>query len=535
MNRNHRNPWTPMHRRAVAMLLVLVALMMATILATSYLASRDNSAALGENVAASASARWAAVTGLDIGAALLQTESNWRTAHVGGLIIDDMPVGPGTFDLRLTDLLTNTPPTSTTESVLLTTTATADGITQVATAIAWVSAEAEGTVDVDLSEFAVFAVDELDLGDDAVITRWYKAPSTKLGERVLIGTSSVNAGAVAITGNATTIDSTVFHVTGASSSLVSSGNGTDVEMQALLDSIPVPQPPSPGVPGPGGAGLVLPHAAIAIVALPINTNARFSSMLVTTSATQALVGNITVVSEGSLSISGNSRLLVSGNVKLVVFDDLTISNSSIQLAPNSTLTLYVGDQLRTDNGYMGEQRAVVVLDNSGNATYMDPQRLQVFSIPGYPPGNWLMENQSIAKASIYAPAANFRIEDSSALYGRVAGTDIELRNDGAVFYDHGMNRQLGYSNPDSNLFDGTDHIKPPYLALASLDRAVIQAVALLTNLDALAILKFETLIDGTAPVAPVVTPPTLPTPRPLDVVYEVQSLGLDARTYEDAL
>jgi hypothetical protein len=516
------------------MLLVLVALMMATILATSYLASRDNSAALGENVSASASARWAAVTGLDIGAALLQTESNWRTAHVGGLIIDDMPVGPGTFDLNLTDLLTNAPPTSTTESVLLTTTATADGVTQVATAIAWVSAEAPGTVDVDLSEFAVFAVDELDLNDDAVITRWYKAPSTKLGERILIGTSSVSAGAVAITGDATTIDTTVFHVTGASSSLVSSGNGTDVETQALLDLIPVPQPPSPAVPAPGSAGITFPHVVFASTST-INSNSRYASMTVMTSATQALVGNITVVSEGDLAISGNSRLIVNGNVKLVVFDDLTITGSSIQLAPNATLTLYVGDELRTDNGYMGEQRAVVVRDNSGNATYMDPQRLQVFSIPGYSPSTWLMEGNSIAKASIYAPPAGFRIEDTSALYGRVTGTDIELRNDGAVFYDHGMDRRIGYTNSDSSLFDGANRIKAPYLALASLDRAAVQAAASSTNTDVLPPHKQETLVDGTSPVAPVVTPPTMPTPRPLDVVYEIQSLGLDARTYEDAL
>jgi hypothetical protein len=199
------------------------------------------------------------------------------------------------------------------------------------------------------------------------------------------------------------------------------------------------------------------------------------------------------------------------------------------------LTLYVGDELRTNNGYMGEQRAVVVRDNSGNATYMDPQRLQVFSIPGYTPSIWLMEGNSIAKASIYAPAADFQIEDTSALYGRVAGADVALRNNGAIFYDHGMDRRIGYTNQDSALFDASERILSQYQTLASLSRTDLQAAATATETDVLPPHKQETKVNGMPAAAPDVTPVSEPTPRPLDVVYEVQSLGLDARTYEDAL
>jgi hypothetical protein len=517
------------------MLLVLVALMMATILATSYLASRDNSAALGEHVADSASTRWAAVTGLDIGAALLQTQSTWRTDHTAGLIIDDMPVGSGTFDLSLEDFLTGAPPTATTESVLLTSTAAADGITQVATALAWVSAEEHGVVDVDLSEFAVFAVDELDLNDEALITRWYKAPSTKLGRRIAIGTSSMNPSAIAIAGDATILDSTVHHTTGASGSLVSSSNGTDVDQSALLDPIAVPQPPDTGVPGPGGAGLVVPLIRAGGTST-INSDARYSSILVTTNGTQTLQGNITVVSEGDCFLNTNSRLIINGNVKLVVFDDLTIDSSSLQLAPNATLTLFVGDTFSTDDGYLGEQRATVVRDNSGNATYMDPQRLQIFSIPGYAPGSaWLMEGNSTAKASIYAPPADFHIEDTSGLYGRITGAHVELRNEAALYYDHGMDRRIGYTNRKSSLFDANENIRAPFKALASLDRPAIQAAAAATQTNVLPPHKRETMVVGKPAVAPDVVLPSNPTPRPLDVPYEVLSLGLDARTFEDAL
>ncbi len=60
MIRHDHNP----RRRGVAMLLVIVSLMMATIMATAYLASRDNSAAIGQNIASAAAARWSATTGL---------------------------------------------------------------------------------------------------------------------------------------------------------------------------------------------------------------------------------------------------------------------------------------------------------------------------------------------------------------------------------------------------------------------------------------------------------------------------------------
>ena len=49
-------------RRGIAMLLVLVCLFTATIIATSYLASRDNSAAIGSNVTEASAARWSAAS-----------------------------------------------------------------------------------------------------------------------------------------------------------------------------------------------------------------------------------------------------------------------------------------------------------------------------------------------------------------------------------------------------------------------------------------------------------------------------------------
>ena len=103
----------PSHRnRGVAMLLVLISLMMATILTTAYLASRDNSAAIGSNVASAAAARWTANSGLDFGVAILETNATWRTSHVGGRLLSNYAMAGGTFDLDLQDIATGLPPTA---------------------------------------------------------------------------------------------------------------------------------------------------------------------------------------------------------------------------------------------------------------------------------------------------------------------------------------------------------------------------------------------------------------------------------------
>ncbi len=60
------------------MLLVLISMGIATVLTTAYLASRDNSAAIGRNIADSYAARWAAFTGIELTAAIMETETAWQ-------------------------------------------------------------------------------------------------------------------------------------------------------------------------------------------------------------------------------------------------------------------------------------------------------------------------------------------------------------------------------------------------------------------------------------------------------------------------
>ena len=100
------------HRRGLAMLLVLLSVAMATILATAYLVSRDNSIAISRNSAAAAQARWSAMSALNTTVAILQTETNWRQSHTAGTLLADYELAGGTIEITAIDLETGSPPDS---------------------------------------------------------------------------------------------------------------------------------------------------------------------------------------------------------------------------------------------------------------------------------------------------------------------------------------------------------------------------------------------------------------------------------------
>ena len=74
-------------RRGLAMLLVIISVIIATVLATAYLASRDNSLPIGDNAKSAASARWSALSSIDVAIAVIETRTDWRTADPTGELL----------------------------------------------------------------------------------------------------------------------------------------------------------------------------------------------------------------------------------------------------------------------------------------------------------------------------------------------------------------------------------------------------------------------------------------------------------------
>jgi len=180
------------------MMLVLVSLALATILASAYLASRDNSLLIGQNSTASAAARWAALSALETSVAVMQTKTDWRINHLNGVLLDNYPLAGATVTVTIRDTETGAPPTGLSEYLELTATASVDvdgdgrtdGI-QTATFEAYVPNETEDRVAMDLAEFAVLARDDIWLTGTSTLARWPGAPLSGLGRRVAIGTKAL--------------------------------------------------------------------------------------------------------------------------------------------------------------------------------------------------------------------------------------------------------------------------------------------------------------------------------------------------------
>ena len=522
--------------RGVAMLLVIVSLMMATILTTSYLASRDNSVAIGGNVVSAAGARWVADSGLEFGIAVLQTDSPWRTSHNSGRLVSDLPLAGGSVDIDVIDMKTGLPPGINTEYVRMTSTGTINGVDQTAVAECHVPTTTQDQMDLDLSEFAIFASLGLSMDGTTTVARWPMSPLTGLGRRVQIGTQATHASSLTLSDDAASVDSTVFHGPGVSTLLVTVAKGQFPELVGFLDHIPMPFSPFTGVSDPPliSTAPLLNQSGGSIMTI---ASTRWKAVSLTNNAIRTLRGSITAVTDEDLSIASGAKLIIDGNVKLVVFGDTVIDSGSIELRPGARLNMYVRGRTLTAldirDGYIGELRATPVRDATGAAAYMDPQRVQIFSVPGWLlPPVWTMRSNSVVKASIYAPTIlSMSITDNSALYGRVASTNVHIGGIASVFYDSGLDTRTGYTSLDGAMWDNTQHLKTEVKTLLSLDATMLQPVA--DTLDAIVLATGRKYLpasgggSGPGPVAP-----TDPTPRTIAVEARYVTFGSALNSWE---
>lgn len=512
-----RTPTTREHR-GVAMLMVLISLLLATILTAGYLASRDNSAAIGANVVRAAEARWTAAAGLQFGIAIMQTESAWRTDHSSGKLLDDYPLATGTFDLDLIDAETGDVPDEFTDAVYLTATGTVDGVSQVATARVIVTGGGSmESIDVDLSEFVIFAGD-IDIRDLATVARWLSAPAADIGEQLALGTQSTSMGAISIEAGAAPIDFLIYHGPGASPSLVLNNSGQPVDTVALLDQIPAPSPPAtPGMPSTFLSGFNAINTDLIVPQSLTLNDLRASNGQITVQD-----GQVVYVRQQSVLMNGG--LTVDGDATLVFTTPLIVSNGYIELTPGSTVTIFANGGIDMSSGYIGPQRAdQSARDNSGEAPYVDPDSVTIHG-----GGNWRLQNNSVVQGAMYAPGAALRIDGDSAVYGSVMTQSLEMTQNAAIFYDGALNDRIGYTNLQSAVYLGNGHVKPELIALASLDPSTLTTLASDTGTI---VKRIDATYKGTPPIDPVV-PPSEPSPRPVHVQVDLLSFGDPTSTWE---
>lgn len=115
--------------RGAALLLVLIAVAIATILALSFLASQTPTAVVASNIDRKAKARQIAESALKMAIDYVSENPTWRTDKTSGQWMDDAALDGGTFDLFGVDETDGDLADDNTEAVTLTAIATYQGVT----------------------------------------------------------------------------------------------------------------------------------------------------------------------------------------------------------------------------------------------------------------------------------------------------------------------------------------------------------------------------------------------------------------------
>ncbi|MBC23966.1 MAG: hypothetical protein CMJ32_08645 [Phycisphaerae bacterium] len=547
----------------MAMLLVMICMATATILASAYLASRENSPAIAENVQNTAAARWSSLSGLEMTVAMLETEFDWRThAANDGMLLSDHPMGSANLDVRVIDAGTGMPPNQQTRFVLIEATARVNGVSQVATATAEIPLPGEDeSVDVDLSEFALLASREVRLEGMSTVAPW-STPGTpspsgsgvQLGhddggqsQRIMIGVQSGDPGRIRFLGNAKAINSALLKVSGNHDKVtLELRPGEIADILNIPDQFPMPLPPpassrtdhsdqdsKPGKWRGGFGGLIMAAPKT------IKDDSVLQALQVKPYKTTTIKGPATVHVDDDLKVRYKGRLKISGQVQLVVHGDLLLQGGSIELLDDAELDLYIGGRVDLVNGYIGDMKPFWRMPRiDGTEPYMNQaERLRIYDIESGDPeaSTWRLRGNTVVKGSIYAPRTSFISRDNAAIYGRIAADEIHMRGKSSIFYDPAMSTGLGFTDADSPAWSDDGTLSPAFKQLSDL--GPVQLVQL-SNVVKLSInclgkiLEFKpVMVRGPLIQLPGNKTPG-PSPRTTPVNYDLVSIGTALEQWE---
>lgn len=517
-------------RRGVAMLLVIMAVMMATILTTAYLASRDNSAAIGENVSSAAAARWAAMSGVQMGVAVMETEEDWT--EDGGILLNHVDLAGADVTVQVVDMETGAAPTDKAQHLWMTSTAVVDGVTQVATASAQIM-PTSNRADVDLSEFALFAQDAIVIDSSGTVTLWPQSPLAKLGAPINIGTQSIAPRSIQIKDSAAAINSKVLKRPTAPVSVAEASSGPNVRVVTMPDPIPLPAPPDSGVALPNR--LLPPADGTLTGTTTLTADKRYRRLVLDTNSTTRLQGTMNFIADGQMEIKQGAKLVVDGTVKIVAFDELKLDRSAIEVTPGSRLEMFVRGGFLASDSYVGEQRADSLLRVDGSAP--KTSSLEKVMMWGIAPAlnttakPWYVDGQSVVMGSLYNPYAEFQIRNNAALYGRVAAKAIRVTSNATIFYDPALNTQEGFATLTSPIYDESGRMRTGFSSLSSLSSTNL---TLLSATTGTALSTADRLIGSLLDPGPTAVPVSQPTPRTVPVEFTLQSFGSETSPWEEA-
>lgn len=450
-------------RRGIAMMLVLVALLVTTILVGAALTSRDNSGAIGQNAITSTEAAWSAASGANFAVGAVAQASD-LAALMGGdaSLTQTMSVNGVDVEITITNLL-GAPPTGADRELLVTARAEVNGIerTVVRQVTVLQPVDIGEAIDPYLDEFGVFADGYLQIQDGAVIRPWALSPEGDTG-RAKIGIGFDALGMLDI---------------GSAVSLSKAGLYTDIDASLALESavaargagvswaIPL-DIPAIGAGGPNGFD-ALPDFGTDVdldaLSSSLGVPGHYGEIRVRNNATLLIdASNGAMYCCDRLRVEAGGVLRVRGEVRLMVEDGVAIDAGAIVLDDGASVTMYVGSDLTIENrSKVGIAASDLATPSGSVGAYVAPSRCRIVALaPGdggtsYP--MWEIESVSVVVGALHCPHGAVVINGTSTIFGRASARDFSLAGGCALFSCPTLDSRMGLTEPDGPLYndDGT--------------------------------------------------------------------------------
>ena len=489
-------------RRGIAMMLVMVAIVVIGGMTVAYFGSRDNSIAISSNIEQSVRARAVAESGLDIAIAILETNTDWRSNHIDGVILDNYLIGGGTITITLLDSETGEPPTESTNEVELTVVSTIAGLSQTTQADAIVIPE-DDEFDVDFSEFAIFTRSGLSIQGIASVQNWSSSPMASSQPVIQIGTLATSPMSVRVDSWNQNSQLELLAPSSASSMV-----STTMAYEQFPDVPPFPNPPPPPS---DNSVLTLNSEQQETVSLS-NWASNFTSGIRTyhnntSNSIDVEAGNY-IFEE--FELSSEQSITVHGDVVFTIESDLELKHATIILADEATLTMHVRGGVDIKSSYIGNA-------NRSLQSWMDPNRVQLF---GHGDSDWEIRGLTIIKGELYAPDSDVDLRGNTTICGRVAADEVTIRGASRLLYDQTLDHG-GFADEDSSLYDEHGDLYTEIQQLVELAPFLINAMqeSLVYENNAESQYWRDWRLEATD--------------RPNTVLYVLVVYGIDARHWEE--
>lgn len=452
-------------RRGVAMLLVLVALGVGTVLAAAALSSRDNSPMIGANARDFAAANWSAQAGAELAMAIMETNVDWLTL-TDGQLLTDFSIAGGLVTVRVTNLAGQTPDGSERELII---TVRSNAGEMSSTVYKRISVVPPGPIENSISpffdEFAAYATSALTVEDGAQIKPVHLSPEAWSLFPVKVGLGFSALGSLELGSSAKLTNAGLYVTSNASAGLASVVNSDSRFGRG--DALPLKLPAYP---------IVLPSQ---ITSLPVAGTTNISVSMpkgkaagsVTpdlTLASAGKYGSVTILTNGimrldetkgqyyelkDLTIGGGGTMQVSGKVVVHIKGKFEMQALSrfVAVGADSAVRILTSNDVLIDNATLGLDEVFATFPRKPEelTAYVNPARFRILSVNEQSGGakNPTIElrNNSVIAACIHAPNAKLEIRDKSFLLGRATASELRVRANSGILYEPLLDSRKGYT------------------------------------------------------------------------------------------